>query len=370
MKKLTVTLLYLLLFTFSAFAQSDTSYIDHKGNRVDRESAVYYRITTHKDGKYYIEDYYLNGNIQMRGALSSIEGRGVKDGDFTYYYADGAVMAKGKYADNKHTGTWGRYAHTKERLISMLQYKDDSLDGHAIYYDTISTFVSTEGYFRNGKRTDEWKYYTANRKHWLYCTKNYLPDSRVTVMRYFDTLGHLAFTGKMIDKDIIGTWKYFYLTDTAATDTTHLQCVESYVNNNLDGARTYYYKNGVIKRVESYSFGKFNSGKCFNEQGVEIPYFAAKQNAKPPFEINDYLKNHLKYPAKARKHKIEGRVIVQFTVDENGDVSDAEIKSGIGGGCDEEAVRIIYAMPRWQPCMIEGKAEKQKYTLPITFKLD
>ncbi len=86
--------------------------------------------------------------------------------------------------------------------------------------------------------------------------------------------------------------------------------------------------------------------------------------------IEDYLASNLHYPESARSSNIEGRVVVQFVVNENGSVSDVQLMRGIGGGCDEEAVRIISSMPKWRSGKQNGKAVKVLFTLPIKFVLN
>ena len=80
------------------------------------------------------------------------------------------------------------------------------------------------------------------------------------------------------------------------------------------------------------------------------------------------IQKKIKYPEIARKAGLEGRVVIQFIVDENGEVSSPEFLRKIGGGCDEEALRVLREA-RFTPGMQRGKAVKVKMSLPITFKL-
>lgn len=82
-----------------------------------------------------------------------------------------------------------------------------------------------------------------------------------------------------------------------------------------------------------------------------------------------YLQKNLQYPSFAKENNIEGRVTVQFVVNEDGSIGNAIIKKGIGGGCNEEALRVIMNMPKWKPGMQNGRPVKVYYTLPITFML-
>ena len=80
------------------------------------------------------------------------------------------------------------------------------------------------------------------------------------------------------------------------------------------------------------------------------------------------LHKKISYPPIAKKAGVEGRVTVQFVVDENGDVRDAVVLRGIGAGCDEEALRAVMAS-KFKPGRQRGKAVKVKMSLPVTFKL-
>lgn len=83
-----------------------------------------------------------------------------------------------------------------------------------------------------------------------------------------------------------------------------------------------------------------------------------------------YLAENIKYPAIARENNIEGKVIVQFVVDEKGDVSQAKVVRGIGGGCDKEALRVVETMSgMWKPGKQRGRAVKVWFTLPVNFQL-
>ena len=80
------------------------------------------------------------------------------------------------------------------------------------------------------------------------------------------------------------------------------------------------------------------------------------------------IQRKIKYPEIARKAGVEGRVILQFIVDENGNVTEPAVVRGIGAGCDEEALRVV-RQARFKPGKQRGKAVKVKMALPITFKL-
>lgn len=82
-----------------------------------------------------------------------------------------------------------------------------------------------------------------------------------------------------------------------------------------------------------------------------------------------FIRKNLNYPAAAREDDIQGRVIVAFVVNAKGEIENAKVERGIGGGCDAEALRVINAMPRWKPGKQNGHFVKVYYRLPISFKL-
>ena len=80
------------------------------------------------------------------------------------------------------------------------------------------------------------------------------------------------------------------------------------------------------------------------------------------------IQREIRYPVIAKKAGIEGRVILQFIVDEQGRVSESKVVRGIGGGCDDEALRALQTA-RFRPGTQRGKPVKVKMSLPVTFRL-
>jgi len=82
-----------------------------------------------------------------------------------------------------------------------------------------------------------------------------------------------------------------------------------------------------------------------------------------------FLSQHLKYPDVAKKANIQGRVFCQFVVEKDGSLSNLKVVRGIGGGCDEEAVRVLAISPKWKPGLQKGEVVRVSYTIPIFFKI-
>jgi TonB family protein len=91
-------------------------------------------------------------------------------------------------------------------------------------------------------------------------------------------------------------------------------------------------------------------------------------------EMRKYLKDNLKYPDAARDNGVEGTVFVDFVVDEKGKVTDVVASDAVGENVDlalkEEAVRVVAAMPGWQPATQRKKPVSSAFSIPITFELE
>jgi TonB family protein len=84
---------------------------------------------------------------------------------------------------------------------------------------------------------------------------------------------------------------------------------------------------------------------------------------------NQYLASNVQYPAQARRMGIEGTVIVVFVVNTDGSISDVKTLRGIGGGADEEAIRVVKNSPNWEAGMQLDRLVRTRMRLPIRFKL-
>ncbi len=88
-----------------------------------------------------------------------------------------------------------------------------------------------------------------------------------------------------------------------------------------------------------------------------------------PGKLLEFVQKNLKYPMMARESDIQGRVFVGFVVEKDGSITNVRVLRGIGGGCDEEAVRVVQSLPKFKPGKQRGNPVRVAYTLPIVFKL-
>ncbi len=86
--------------------------------------------------------------------------------------------------------------------------------------------------------------------------------------------------------------------------------------------------------------------------------------------LYNYLSSNIVYPSEAKEHNIQGRVFVSFVIEKDGTVSNIKVLHDIGGGCGDEAIRVVKGMPRWKPGRQHGQRVRTQFVLPINFKLD
>jgi len=87
------------------------------------------------------------------------------------------------------------------------------------------------------------------------------------------------------------------------------------------------------------------------------------------YKLMEYLHKNIKYPLLAKELNIQGRVFVTFVIEKDGSVNDVKLLRGIGGGCDEEAIRVVKSMPKWIPGSQRNIPVRVQYNLPINFRL-
>ena len=115
-------------------------------------------------------------------------------------------------------------------------------------------------------------------------------------------------------------------------------------------------------------------GSGLGEGSEDDSGLALTADVHPVFPGGDYarlrfLSNNIRYPDDAIRRKIQGVVMVSFIVEKDGGISNIRIVNGIGGGCDEEALRVVSSMPRWTPAKRHGKPVRIILKMPVVFRI-
>jgi protein TonB len=245
------------------FGAGDTTFYN-KGWKVipTRDGAQYFRTGKNANGKYAVADYFINGNIQMKGTFKYKDS--IRNGKFTYYHENTSKSSEGTYANDKREGEWKTYRDDLQPILwTVAHYKQDKFDG---------SFKS-------------------------------------------------------------------------------------------------YYKSGKLKRDAVYKNGELLTGKQFSEAGGSIPYTEFTIMPKAPFDISMYLSENIVYPEECREIEVTGRVLLKFYIDTDGSVKNITVINKVHPLIDEEAIRVVAAMPKWEPAMEDDKVVRIYYTLPIKFSL-
>jgi len=128
----------------------------------------------------------------------------------------------------------------------------------------------------------------------------------------------------------------------------------------------------LIALMAAFGFSTASAQKTVVSQKNEKVFDVVEQMPEYPGGMEalfEFLKNNIKYPEDAQKQKVEGRVIATFVVETDGSISNIEVVKHAFPSLDNEAVRVIQAMPNWTPGKQKGQAVRVKYTIPINFNL-
>lgn len=190
--------------------------------------------------------------------------------------------------------------------------------------------------------------------------------------------GKVYITFTITDKGLVSAVRVTRSLNPSA-DAAALDVVNS-LNDNV-GKWTPGTKEGIPVNMDMVLPISFVLGTDKNSQGTtaleqehvpEEPYTYVERMPQYPDgqdAMYKFVYSNLKYPELALQKKVSGTVIIQFVVSKEGDIQNAKVVRGIGSGCDEEALRVVNAMPKWSPGMHNGKFVPVTFTLPIKFVL-
>jgi TonB family protein len=247
--------------------------------------------------------------------------------------------------------------------------KDKNLSGKAEYYflsaGTTTQQLYARGNYEKNSKNGKWEHWYRNgqlKEIGYYLTveygDNYYPGIDYKIESFWDSTGNQLVqqsTGRVVD---------FFQTQLIREGT--------YVNGQKHGIWQDYFTDGKLRTKEEFEYGVFKEGISFKESGESFTYTIQEMQPQPeggmPGFMN-YIMTSMRYPKEARKKGIQGKVYIQFVVDKDGGIIDVEVLKGIGGGCDEEAVRVMRECPKWSPGIQRGQAVKVRMSIPLIFKL-
>lgn len=136
------------------------------------------------------------------------------------------------------------------------------------------------------------------------------------------------------------------------------------------------YREAVEKLSAAESIGEVESVAETLEKNPDYAIPFATVEEKPGFdggdanEFSKWVGSQIVYPEDAVADNVEGRVILQFTVNKEGEVKDVEVLRGVNPSIDAEAVRVVSSSPKWAPGTQAGNPVNVKYVFPVVFKIN
>ena len=116
--------------------------------------------------------------------------------------------------------------------------------------------------------------------------------------------------------------------------------------------------------IEKVNPGQQKEDQVFIEVDVH-PEYPGGMDA-----LMKFLMENLRYPQEARNERIQGTVFVTFVVEKDGSVTDIKTLRGVAPSLDEESIRVVKAMPKWEPGVLKGEPVRVQFNLPLRFILD
>ena len=129
------------------------------------------------------------------------------------------------------------------------------------------------------------------------------------------------------------------------------------------------YAQDTINKTPKRSRFILSKSSSSDTLGDNKVFVIVQQQPKFPGDISKYLTEHISYPENARNRNIQGTVYVSFIVEGDGEISGAQILRGVDKSLNDEAIRVVSAMPKWTPGMQNGHIVRVQYMLPIRFIL-
>lgn len=257
-------------------------------------------------------------------------------------------------------------------LVSIAFISSKAQDTTLIYFDKAWKETSKENavYYRKKFTTPEHKwgvidYYNNGR---MQMTGTYLNDSCTKAdgeKTWYNENGKPSHTCMYRNGLADGTEVFYF-------DNGQKKVEGSYIEGEMDGEWNSWFRSGKLAAKANFKKDEQVSAQFFNEDGSknrDRKFF--QQPAQFPGGLKalaKYLKENLEYPQKAIKDNISGQVVVQFVVRKDGRISDVEIYKSVDPLLDKEAVRVVKAMPLWEPAYFGGELADYYARQPITFR--
>lgn len=295
-------LLFLFFFCALHAAAQERKYYDWEWKPCDPSRARFVSLTEKTDSGWLRKDFYLsNKQLQMKG-LYADSACTIPDGWFRYYYANGNWSAAGRYVNDKKEGLW-------------LSYHINGMMSDSVFYESGKPLYRM-GWHKNGYASDSSVYDAAGAGVHIYWYDNGVPSA----------------AGRTYKGKLNGRWQYFH-------------------------------KNGKPASVEDYDNEKQLNRTYYNEEGV--PLTDTTSHDRPATfkggntKWKSFLESRLEFPQGVRLVNTDMiTVVIEATIDEEGNVTDVMVTVPFNPLFDDEAVKLMQRSPKWMPAISHNRRVK------------
>lgn len=315
-----------LIIIFSVFIgtiglaqEKKREYFNAWDTRTTVDSAYYYAEYKALDSGKAIKTTYYSSNSKVR-SIEAVEVE-IREGKSTFFHLNGQIYYEANFSSN--------------RLVGAVTY-----------------------FYPNGTPQREEVYGSLTKNAF----ENVIKQVGYSIMSYYDSSGRqLVTNGNGIAYEFV------------KTKAGLIKEFGKIINGLRDSTWVSHFADGKLNYVEQWDMGTLIKGKRYLVDGSEFDYAEVWKMASPKNGMADFYKwmgQRMVYPRSARRYGIEGKVFLEFVVRTDGSIADIRVVRGIGGGCDEEAVRVISASPRWLPGTKRGWPIDSRFFLAVVFKLN
>lgn len=333
MKKIFI-LIYLLFTLVCANAQKKQNvyYLKNSGLEVVKDSADFVRVIQEPDSgetNFNYLEYHMNGKRKTLGKVSAFEPNIVMQGTIVRFNQEGKRIEITPYENGIPKGMSYHY-FDNGKMYKQIEYGD---------------FTPPQEQ-RGIPKTD-------------YISPLFSPNPNAKLIFMADSLGVVSVKdGNGHVKEVKATAK-----NVITEEGNYKDGVKDGIWKGSETLPSYSY-------VETYEMGKLITGE--STQGDQKYSYSSSLFSPPQFrggvqEFYEYIAPSLRYPEGAIRDKAKGKVLVEFTVAEDGRVTEVISKISAHRALDAEAIRIVRSSPRWIPATERGIPTPVKYTVPITF---
>ena len=379
----------LLLFITTWTQEPRTLYYTSQWEITTRDSSVYYRKCRIDTVFYKLANqviYKFSGEVtdfstsDDRLLMQGYYANGRKNGTFTFYYVSGQFESTGKFKNNLRDSIWS-YFYPNGSLLRTVTFNTK------IIFNSENT-STTETFFVNAQNDSAGNSIIKDGTgDWFYEYEWYQSSSNFRIW------------GTFLKRKKVGDW-------VCALANGQLMYLETYKRDHLKKSvnfmkvgkilrfepefpnkflpsykhivtEDFLFKRGITR--DHYPFLRFLPiGKTDNQTHNSMPISSMnnkiiEEPASPQGGMtvfHSFVSKNIKYPTEARRRGLEGNVIIGFTINNDGSLTDLKVVKGISAECDAEAIRIMSLSPHWNPGKHKGNIVKQRMIIPIIFKLD